>query len=75
MAKVIAVLWIDFHPEETLRGIGLTVRGGILLGAIKRQAEQAERNKPVSNNPSWPLHQFLPLASCLVLSSCRDFPH
>jgi hypothetical protein len=43
------------------------IPGLIVLGSIKKQAEQSKRrSKPVSSTPPWPLHQSLPLASCPV---------
>jgi hypothetical protein len=32
----------------------------VVLGSIRKQAEQARGSKPVSNIPPWPLHQLLP---------------
>ena len=31
----------------------------VILGAIRKQVEQARGSKPVSNIPAWPLHQLL----------------
>ena len=31
----------------------------VILGSIRKQDEQTRGSKPVSNIPSWPLHQFL----------------
>jgi hypothetical protein len=31
----------------------------IILGSIRKQAEQARGSKPVTNILSWPLHQLL----------------
>jgi len=47
----------------------LTVSGAIpglvLLGSIRKQAEQAMMSKPVINSTlPWLLHQLLPLGSC-----------
>jgi len=39
----------------------------MVLGSIRKQAEQAMRNRPVSSTPPWPLLQFLPPDSCLEL--------
>jgi hypothetical protein len=33
--------------------------GLVVLGSIRKQAEQARGRKPVSNIPPWPLHQLL----------------
>ena len=42
---------------------GLLVGGAIpalvVLGSIRKQAEQARGSKPVRNIPPWPLHQLL----------------
>jgi hypothetical protein len=45
-------------------GGGASIVGGaiprmIVLGSIRKQAEQARGSKPVSNIPPWSLHQFL----------------
>ena len=32
----------------------------MVLGSVRKQAEQAMRSKPVSNTPPWHLHQLLP---------------
>ena len=39
-----------------------------VLGALRKQAEQAMMSKPVSSIPPWPLLQLLPPGSC------PDFP-
>ena len=39
--------------------VGGTIPGLVVLGSIKKQAEQARESKPVSNIPPWPLHQLL----------------
>jgi hypothetical protein len=39
--------------------------GLVVVGAIRKQAEQAIGSKPVSSTPPWSLLQFLPLGSCL----------
>jgi hypothetical protein len=44
--------------EEGLLMSG-TISGLVVLGSIRKQAEQARRSKPVSNIPPWPLHQLL----------------
>ena len=38
---------------------GGTISGLVVLGSIRKQAEQARGSKPVSNIPPWPLHQLL----------------
>jgi hypothetical protein len=35
----------------------------VVLGSIRKQAEQARGSKRVSNTPPWPLHQLLPPSS------------
>jgi hypothetical protein len=35
------------------------VPGLVVLGSIRKQAEQARGSKPVSNILPWPLHQLL----------------
>jgi hypothetical protein len=37
----------------------VAIPGLIVLGTIRKQAEQARGSKPVSNIPPWPLHQLL----------------
>jgi hypothetical protein len=32
--------------------------GLVVLGSIRKQAEQARGSKPVRNIPPWPLHQL-----------------
>ena len=42
--------------------VGGTIFGLVVLGSIRKQAEQAEQargSKPVRNIPPWPLHQLL----------------
>jgi hypothetical protein len=39
--------------------VGGAIPGLIVLGSMRRQAEQAMESKPVSNIPPWPLHQLL----------------
>jgi len=43
--------------------VGGAVSGLVVLGSIRKQAEQATRSKPVSSFPLWPLHQLLLLGS------------
>ena len=46
--------------------VGGAISGLVVLGSIRKQAEQARGSKPVSNIPPWPLHQLLSLSSCPV---------
>jgi len=46
--------------------MGGTTPGIVVLGAIRKQAEEAMRSKPVSSTLPWPLHQLLPPALLLV---------
>jgi hypothetical protein len=39
--------------------VGGTISRLVVLGSIRKQAEQARGSKPVSNIPPWPLHQLL----------------
>jgi hypothetical protein len=39
--------------------VGGTIPGLVVLGSIRKQAEQARGGKPVKNIPPWPLHQLL----------------
>jgi hypothetical protein len=43
-----------------------TIPREVVLGAIRKQAEQAMKSKPVSGTPPWPLQQLPPLGLCLV---------
>jgi hypothetical protein len=49
--------------QLVIKGGGPLVGGAIpelvVLGSIRKQAEQARGSKPVSNIPPWPLHQLL----------------
>lgn len=42
---------------------------GQRLGGKRKQAEQAVGTKPVNSIRPWLLHDFLPLGSCLALTS------
>ena len=44
--------------------VGGTIPGLVVLGSIRKQAEQAMRSKIASSIPPWALHQLLPLGSC-----------
>jgi hypothetical protein len=39
--------------------IDSAIPGLVILGSIRKQAEQARGNKPVRNIPPWLLHQLL----------------
>jgi hypothetical protein len=39
--------------------VGGAIPGLVVLGSIRKQAEQTRGSKPVSNIPPWPLHQLL----------------
>jgi hypothetical protein len=39
--------------------MGGTISGLVVLGSVRKQAEQARGSKPVSNILPWPLHQLL----------------
>jgi hypothetical protein len=39
--------------------MGGAISGLVVLGSIRKQAEQARGSKLVKNIPSWPLHQRL----------------
>ena len=39
--------------------MGGTISGLVVLGSIRKQAEQARGSKPVSNVAPWPMHQLL----------------
>ena len=43
----------------------------MVLGALRKQAEQTMRNKPVSSPCPWPLHQLLSPGSCPDFTSRR----
>jgi hypothetical protein len=44
--------------QLVIKGAG-PIPGLVVLGSIRKQAEQARGSKPVSNIPPWPLHQLL----------------
>jgi hypothetical protein len=50
-------------PQLVIKGerllVGGTISGLVVLGSIRKQAEQARRSKPVKNISPWPLHQLL----------------
>ena len=56
--------------------VGAAIPGLVVLGSLRKQAEQAMGSKLVSSSPSWPLHQLLPQGSCParvpVLTSSSD---
>jgi hypothetical protein len=39
--------------------VGRATSGLVVLGSIRKKAEQARESKAVSNIPPWPLYQFL----------------
>lgn len=39
--------------------------GLVILGFLRKQAEQAVRNKTINSTPPWPTHQLLPICSAL----------
>jgi hypothetical protein len=39
--------------------VGGTISGLVVLGSVRKHAEQASGRKPVSSIPPWPLHQLL----------------
>jgi hypothetical protein len=46
--------------------MGGTIPGLVVLGSIRKQAEQARGSKSLSSTSPWPLHQLLPPSSCPV---------
>jgi len=52
--------------------MGDTIPGLVVLGFIRKQAEQAKGSMPVSSIPPWLLHQLPPPSSCAV-NSYPDF--
>ena len=52
--------------------MGSAIPGLVILGSIRKQAEQAKGNKTVNNILPQPLHQLLPPGSCPVLTSFGD---
>ena len=46
--------------------VGGATPGLMVLAAIRKQAKQAMKSKPVSNILLWPMHQLLPPGSCPV---------
>jgi hypothetical protein len=39
--------------------VGGAIPGLVVIGSIRKQAEQGRGSKPVSNIPPWPVHQFV----------------
>ena len=39
--------------------VSSAIPGWLVLGSIRKQAEQAKGSKPVSNIPPWPVYQHL----------------
>jgi hypothetical protein len=39
--------------------VGSTIPGLVVLGCVRKQAEQGRGSKPINNIPPWPLHQLL----------------
>jgi hypothetical protein len=54
-------LWGIFSFSDHRSGpfSGGDISGLVVLGSIRKQAEQARGSKPVRNIPPWPLHQLL----------------
>ena len=64
-----ASLWYIFLITDWLvRTETIETSGLVVLGSIRKKAEQAMRNKPAGRTSPWLLHQFLP-----CLTSCPDF--
>jgi hypothetical protein len=61
--------------QLVIKGKGSFVRGTIsglvVLGSIRKDAEQARGSKPVRNIPLWPLYQLL-LPDLLRFPGCRN---
>jgi hypothetical protein len=55
--------------------VGGTRSGLVVMGSIRKQAEQAKGSKPVSNILSWPLHQFLQRYHQHPSLLCAHFPY
>ena len=57
--------------------MGGAIPGLVVLGSIRKQAEQPMRSKPVSGTPPWSLHQLLSSSSYSyvpILTSSIDGP-
>jgi hypothetical protein len=39
--------------------VGGAISGLVVLGSVRKQAEQTRGSKPVSNTPPWPLNRLL----------------
>jgi hypothetical protein len=48
-----------FSQLVMIKTVGGAIPGLVVLGSIRKQAEQARGSKPVSDIPPWPLHQLL----------------
>ena len=65
-----ASLWYIYLLGDGCERAELTVvcatPGLVILGAVREQAEQVMRNKPISIAPPWLLHQLPPSGPCPV---------
>jgi hypothetical protein len=52
--------------------VGGAIPGLVVLGSLRKQAEQARGSKPVRNIPPWPLRQLL-LPDLLEFQSLTSF--
>ena len=48
--------------------VGGAIPGLVVLGSLRKQAEQARGSQPVRNIPPWTQHQLLLLALCEIQS-------
>jgi hypothetical protein len=46
--------------------VGAAIPGLVVLGSIRKQAEQGRGSKPASSNPPWLLYLLQPPSSCPV---------
>ena len=73
---LLSSLWGIFLINDRWGRAQPTVGGAspeqMILGCIRKQAEQAMGSKPASSVPPWPLHQFL--LEVPYLCFCPDFP-
>jgi hypothetical protein len=53
--------------------VGEVTSGLMVLGAIRKQAEQAMKSKPVGRTPPWALHQLLPQVLSVTSLDGRPF--
>jgi hypothetical protein len=63
---------IDSYCWSTEANVGGAILGLVVLGCLRKQTQEAMRNKTVSRTSPWTLLQFLPTGFCLSLTSLSN---